>query len=108
MAGIDPATEIPPLGLLPSRQRWRPPFTYTPADIDALMRQARESIGSPLLAETFETLIGFLAVTGMFSGGPACWRGSGASRLCSSEADSGDVIVRNTCGASRLAECHLR
>jgi integrase/recombinase XerD len=65
MAGIDPATEVPPLGLLPSRVRWRPPFIYTPGDIDALMRQARTSIGSPLVAETFATLIGLLAVTGM-------------------------------------------
>jgi len=65
MAGIDPATEIPPLGLLPSRQRWRPPFIYTPADIDALMRQARLSMRPPLLALTFETVIGLLAVTGM-------------------------------------------
>lgn len=65
MAGIDPATEIPPLGLLPSRQHWRPPFIYTPADIDALMRQVRLSMRPPLLAETFETLIGLLAVTGM-------------------------------------------
>jgi len=65
MAGVDPATEVPPLGLLPSRQRWRPPFIYTTADIDALMRQARLSMRPPLLAETFETLIGLLAVTGM-------------------------------------------
>lgn len=65
MAGIDPTTEIPPLGLLPSRQRWRPPFIYTPADIDALMRQARVSIRPPLLAETFASVIGLLAVTGM-------------------------------------------
>jgi integrase/recombinase XerD len=65
MAGIDPATEVPPLGLLPCRQRWRPPFIYTPADIDALMRQARESVRPPMLAETLETLIGLLTVTGM-------------------------------------------
>lgn len=65
MAGIDPTTEVPPLGLLPSRQHWRPPFIYPWADIDALMRQARVSIGSPLLAETFATVIGLLAVTGM-------------------------------------------
>lgn len=65
MAGIDPATEVPPLGLLPSRQRWRPPFIYTSAEIDALMRQVRVSTGSPLVAQMFETLIGLLAVTGM-------------------------------------------
>lgn len=65
MAGIDPATEIPPLGLMPSKQRWRPPFIYTPADIDALMGQTRLLLRPPLLALTFETVIGLLAVTGM-------------------------------------------
>lgn len=65
MTGIDPATEVPPIGLLPYRQRWRPPFIYTPADVDALMRQARRSIRQPLRAATYETLIGLLAVTGM-------------------------------------------
>ena len=29
MSGIDPATEVPPLGLVTYRQRWRPPFIYS-------------------------------------------------------------------------------
>ena len=29
LAGIDDRTEIPPLGLIPMRQRWRPPFLFT-------------------------------------------------------------------------------
>ena len=41
MAGIDPGTEVPPFGLIPSRQRWRPPFIYSPADLGALMAEAR-------------------------------------------------------------------
>ena len=41
LAGIDPRTEVPPPGLMPHRQRWRQPFIYTPADIDAMMAQAR-------------------------------------------------------------------
>ena len=41
LAGIDPGTEVPPLGLMPHRQRWRRPFIYSPADIDAIMSQAR-------------------------------------------------------------------
>jgi len=64
MAGLDDRTEIPPLGLVPSRQRWRPPFIYSPADVAALMAQAR-SIRWRLPAATYETLIGLLAVTGM-------------------------------------------
>lgn len=64
MAGIDARTEIPPHGLIPSRQRWRPPFIYSPTDIAALMDQAR-SIRWPLPAATHETVIGLLATTGM-------------------------------------------
>lgn len=56
---------MPPLGLIPHRQRWRRPFIYSPADIDAVMNQARCSIGSPLRAATYETLIGLLAASGL-------------------------------------------
>jgi len=65
MAGIDPATEVPPVGLIRYRQRWRPPYIYTPADIASLMAQARRSITAPLRAATYETLIGLLAATGL-------------------------------------------
>lgn len=65
MSGIDPGTEIPPLGLIPYRQRWRPPFIYTPADIVALMDQTHRLLPTPLRAVTYETLIGLLAATGM-------------------------------------------
>jgi integrase/recombinase XerD len=65
LAGIDEATEVPPLGLVPSRQRWRRPFIFSPADIDAVMRQARTTIESPLRAATYETLLGLLAATGL-------------------------------------------
>lgn len=64
MAGIDARTEIPPLGLIPSRQRWRPPFIYSPADVAALTAQAR-SIRGRLPAATHGTVIGLLAATGM-------------------------------------------
>lgn len=64
MAGIDGRTEIPPLGLIPSRQRWRPPFIYSPADIDALMAQAG-AMRWRLPAATHQTVIGLLAATGM-------------------------------------------
>lgn len=64
MAGIDGRTEIPPLGLIPSRQRWRPPFIYSPADVAALMAAAR-AMRWRLPAATQETVIGLLAATGM-------------------------------------------
>lgn len=64
LSGIDPATEVPPLGLLPRRQRWRPPFIYAPADIAALLAAA-EHIRDPRRAATYQTLFGLLATTGM-------------------------------------------
>ena len=48
MAGIDPATEVPPVGLIPSRQRWRPPFLFTRDQIDQLIVAASD--GDPMAA----------------------------------------------------------
>lgn len=64
MAGIDPRTEVPSPGLIPSRQRWRPPFIYDSADIISLMAGA-QTMRMRLPAATYETLIGLLAATGM-------------------------------------------
>ena len=64
LAGIDAATEVPPLGLMPHRAPWRRPFIYSAADIDALLAQAR-AISAPLRAATYQTLIGLLAASGL-------------------------------------------
>jgi integrase/recombinase XerD len=63
LAGIDARTEVPPPGLIGGRRRWRPPFIYSPGDIEALMAQARQL--TPMPAATHETLIGLLAATGL-------------------------------------------
>ena len=68
MAGIDPRTQVPPPGLLPYRQRWRPPFIYSDADIRALMAEVPRVVRSPLRAATCQTLTGLLAATGMRAG----------------------------------------
>jgi integrase len=65
MSGIDPTTEVPPLGLITYRQRWRPPFIYSDGDVDALMSAVPQLIPAPLRAATFQTMIGLLAATGM-------------------------------------------
>ena len=65
MAGIDPRTEIPPAGLVPFRQRRRPPFIYTDAEVLALMERARTGIRQRLVGATYQTLIGLLAATGL-------------------------------------------
>lgn len=63
LAGIDARTEVPPTGLIAGRHRWRPPFIYTPRDIEALLAQARQL--TPMPAATHETLFGLLAATGL-------------------------------------------
>lgn len=97
MAGIDARTKVPPAGLLPSRQHWRPPFIYSEADVLALMAQARRSVPSPFRATTFETLFGLLAVTGL--------RVGEAIRLGRDDIDWADGVLfvqRSKFGKSRL------
>ncbi|MDI3194438.1 tyrosine-type recombinase/integrase [Pseudarthrobacter sp. AL20] len=101
LAGIYPGTEIPPLGLMPHRQRWRPPFIYSIADIDALMHQARISIRQPLRAATYETLVGLLAAGGLRIGE--------AIKLDRSDVDwSGSLLLirESKFGKSRLVPLH--
>ncbi len=67
MSAIDPATEVPPAGLLarlgPGSCRAEP-YLYSPAEVAALLAAAR-SIRSRFVAATCETLIGLLAVSGL-------------------------------------------
>lgn len=65
LAGIHSDTEVPPLGLMPHRQRWRPPFIYSTDQIEVLMVQAKSSLAPPLRAATYQTLIGLLAASGL-------------------------------------------
>ena len=64
MAGLDESTEIPPVALVPMRQRWRPPFLFSTADIDTLMEAAGRRRWR-LPSATYPTLFGLLASTGM-------------------------------------------
>ncbi len=62
---IDPATEVPSTELLPGpRKRRTTPYLYSEAQISALIA-ASESLSCPLRRETYATLIGLLAATGM-------------------------------------------
>lgn len=101
LSGIDPGTEVPPFGLMANRARWRQPFIYSPADIDAVMAQARCSIASPLRAATYETLIGLLAASGLRIGE--------AIKLDRSDVDwaEGVLLIRESkFGKSRLVPLH--
>lgn len=61
---FDPRTEVPAPDLLPYRRKRRTPHIYSDREINALMEQA-SLLRYPLMAATYTTLIGLLAVTGM-------------------------------------------
>jgi integrase/recombinase XerD len=65
MSGIDPVTEVPPLGLVTFRKHWRPPFIYSEADVKILIAAVPQLVPTPFRAATFQTMIGLLAATGM-------------------------------------------
>ena len=101
LSGLDPNTEVPPVGLIPCWQRWRRPFIYTPTDIDAILSQTRDSIVSPLRAATYQTLLGLLASSGLRIGE--------ALKLDRSDVDwdQGVLLIRESkFGKSRLVPLH--
>lgn len=59
-----PGTQVPPADLLPLRTKRATPYLYSTEDVVALMTAARR-LHNPLLAATYETLVGLLAVTGL-------------------------------------------
>ncbi len=61
---IDPASEIPPRGLLKARRPRITPYLYSPAEIDALMTAAG-ALKPVLRAATYRTAIGLMSVTGI-------------------------------------------
>lgn len=61
---IDPATEVPPLGIFPPQRRRPTPYLWSPADIAALLDAARR-LAPALRAATHYTLFGLVAATGM-------------------------------------------
>jgi site-specific recombinase XerD len=66
---LDPAHEVPAAELLPQRPHRASPYLYSDADIAALIA-ATSALRTPLRQATFATLIGLLAVTGIFSRDP--------------------------------------
>ncbi len=101
LAGTDANTQVPPLGLMPHRARWRAPFIYSPAEVERVREQARLRIASPLRAATYDTLIGLLAVTGLRIGE--------AIKLDRSDIDAGQgvlLIRESKFGKSRLVPLH--
>ena len=97
---IDPAAEVPPAGLIPSRRLRATPYLYSDADITALIAAAAR-LRFPLRTATYQTLIGLLAVTGMRIGE--------AIRLDRADLDlaAGVITVRQSkFGKTRLLPLH--
>jgi integrase/recombinase XerD len=64
LTAIDPATQVPPAGILSARRLRVSPYQYSQSDIAGLMHEARAL--TPLWrAVTYETLVGLLAITGL-------------------------------------------
>jgi integrase/recombinase XerD len=100
LAALEPATEVPPPGLVPGGPRRPTPYLFSEAEIAALMSAARQD-RHLLRAATLETFIGLLAVTGM--------RPSEAMKLDRDDLDRthGLVTVRSAkFGKSRLVPLH--
>jgi integrase len=64
LQALDPATEVPPAGLLTGRNRRAVPCLYCDAEVAALMA-ATACLRPALHAAAHETLIGLLSATGM-------------------------------------------
>jgi integrase len=64
LAGIDPATEIPPVGLVPLHHQRPTPFLYSDDDITTVLAAAR-ALTPESRGLTYYTLLGLLAATGM-------------------------------------------
>lgn len=84
LKAFDPATEVPPAGLLACRNRRAVPYLYSDADVCALIT-ATASLRPALHAATYRTLIGLLAVSGMRLGE--------AIRLDRSDLDQAERII---------------
>lgn len=64
LKAIDPTTEVPPAGVFPARRHRPTPYLWSPQDVDRLLDSAR-ALHPPLRAQTYQTLFGLLAVSGM-------------------------------------------
>lgn len=63
LRAFDPRTEVPPTNLIPRHRRRLVPHIYTDEEIESLVRET--SCLRPLKAQTYATLLGLLAATGM-------------------------------------------
>jgi integrase len=100
LTALDPATEVPPAGLLPKVSHRAVPYIYSDEDI-ARLRDAAGRLHPEHRADTYQTLIALIVVTGM--------RVGEAVRLDLDDVDldQGLLTIRNTkFGKSRQLPLH--
>ena len=64
LRALDPATEVPPAGVFPTRRHRPTPFLWSQRDICRLLESTR-ALRPALRAETYQALFGLLATCGM-------------------------------------------
>ena len=67
LSALDPATEIPPPGLIPAQSHRVVPYIYRDDDVAKLVAAAGR-LSTAHRADTYQTLIGLVAATGMREG----------------------------------------
>jgi integrase len=100
LQAIDPATEIPPMGIWPPAAHRPAPYLWAPEDIRRLL-EAAGRLRPVLRALTYQTLFGLLACSGL--------RVGEALSLGRQDADLGDGVltIRDAkFGRSRLVPLH--
>jgi len=100
LQAIEPATEVPPMGIWPSAAHRPAPYLWAPEDIRRLL-QAAGCLEPLLRALTYQTLFGLLACSGLRLGE--------ALSLGRQDADLGDGVltIRDAkFGRSRLVPLH--
>ena len=100
LIALDPMTEIPPVGLLPEPNHRVTPYIYSDDDIGRIIAEAGR-LSPEHRADTYQTLIGLIAVTGMRVGETV--------RLDNDDVDLDEAIltIRNTkFGKSRHVPLH--
>lgn len=88
LTGIDPATEVPPAGIVSYRAPRREPYLFSDDEITVVMAGAARSARAEQRAVTLSTLIGLLAVTGMRIGE--------ALRLTDADVDRDNAVITIT------------
>ena len=98
LQGIDPRTEVPPLGLVPGSSCRARPYIFSDAEIRGIVAEAaRLPSCSGLRGLTHSTLFGLLSVTGMRTGEALALDGPDV------DLDEGFVLVRHAKGGRSRA-----